>query len=148
MKTFLKFFYLLPLVAAICILGYLGWSRFAAKSPAARVLSGKPFITVPIDGLTANLFTQGDQLRTLGNDIYIEFRDAHGALVDPGKVSLEFGLSMPGMVMHSIGRVRPSGATGQYRTTLEPQMGGTWTGKISIDGPHGHAETNFPALVK
>ena len=148
MKTFLKFFYLLPLLVAVGIIGYLVWHHFERKSPAAFILTGKPFLSVPIDGLTADLFTQGNQLRTSGNDIYIEFRDPYGALADAGKVGLELNLSMPGIVMHSIGRVLPSGTVGQYHTMVEPQMGGSWVGKISVDGPHGHAETNFTALVK
>jgi hypothetical protein len=98
--------------------------------------------------LTANLFTDGNQLRAAGDDLFIEFRDRQNNLVDVGDVTLELDMNMPDMVMHSMGKVMRTGTPGQYRTTLDPQMAGAWVGKLGFAGPRGTAETNFPAMVK
>ena len=90
----------------------------------------------------------GRQLRAAGNDLFIEFRNGQSRLVDVGKVTLELDLTMPGAVMHIIGKVMRTATPGQYRTTLDPQMGGDWTGKLGFAGPRGTAETNFPAMER
>jgi hypothetical protein len=97
--------------------------------------------------LTANLFTQGDVLRASGNDVFIEFRDPAGQLVDVGNVSLVLSLEMRDMVMHSIGKVLATATPGQYRTTVEPQMAGVWAAKISFTGPQGKGEASLPVKV-
>ena len=103
---------------------------------------------MPIHGLTANLFTQGDQLRAAGNDLFIEFRDGQNNLADVGEVTLELDMKMPDMVMHCIGKVFRTATPGQYRTTVDPQMAGDWMAKIGFSGPARKAETNFLAVVK
>jgi hypothetical protein len=147
-RTVLKVFYALPILFILGLFGYLAWNRATHQGPPVRHISSKPFASVPIHGLTANLFAQGDQLRAAGNDLFIEFRDSQGNLADVGEVTFELDLKMPEMVMHSIGKVMRTATPGQYRTTLDPQMAGDWTGKISFAGPLGSAETNFPASVK
>ncbi len=147
-RTALKIFYALPVffVAGLC--GYVVWNRASHQGPPVRHISSKPFATVRFNGLTANLFTQGDQLRAAGNDLFIEFRDGQSNLADVGEVTLELDMKMPDMVMHSIGKVMRTATPGQYRTTMDPQMAGEWTAKIGFSGPHGNAETNFSAMVK
>jgi hypothetical protein len=148
MRTVLKVFYALPILFILGLIGYLAWSRVTHQGLPVRHISSKPFASVPIDGLTANFFTQGDQLRPAGNDLFIEFRDGQSNLVDVGEVTLALEMKMPDMVMHSIGKVMPTATPGQYRTTVDPQMMGDWMAKIGFSGPHGKAETNFLAVVK
>ena len=147
-RTALKIFYALPIVFVLGLCGYVVWNRVTHKGPPVRPISSKPFAVVPINGLTANLFTQGDELRASGNDLFIEFRDGQSNLVDVGEATLELDLSMPDMVMHSRGIIRRTATPGQYRTSIAPQMAGKWKGKIGFSGAHGIAETNFPAIVK
>lgn len=144
----LKFFYVLPVIFVLGLCGYVVWSRVNHQGLPVRPISSQPFATVQIKGLTANLFTQGDQLRAAGNDLFIEFRDRQSNLANVGEVTLELELKMPDMVMHSIGKVKPTATAGQYRTTLDPQMAGQWTAALGFSGPLGNAATNFPATVK
>jgi flagellar basal body-associated protein FliL len=65
-RTVLKIFYALPVLFVLGVCGYLMWSRATHQAPPVRQMSSKPFASVPIAGLTANLFTQGDQLRATG----------------------------------------------------------------------------------
>ena len=148
MRTALKVFYALPIVVVVGLCGYVVWTQATYQGPPVRHISSKPFATVPIHGLTASLFTQGDQLRAAGNDLFIEFRDGQGHLADVGEVTLELDMKMPDMVMHSIGKVMRTATPGQYRTTVDPQMAGDWMARIGFSGPRGTAETNFFATVK
>lgn len=147
-KTALKIFYAWPVVFALVIFGYLIWLKATHQGPPTHHISSTPFATVAIAGLQANLFTDGDQLRASGDDLFIEFRDQKNNLVDVGNVTFELNMNMPDMVMHSMGKVMRTGTAGQYRSAVEPQMAGDWTGKISFTGPRGTAETNFPVAVK
>jgi hypothetical protein len=146
-RSLLYLFYALPLLLVLGVCGRLAYSRLAHKPPPVRKISAKPFATVKINDLTAGLFTQGDALQASGNDLFIEVRDAQGKLVDAGEVSFELDLHMPGMVMHSIGKVLRTSTPGQYRTTVEPQMAGEWTAKITISGPQGNAEASLRVKV-
>jgi hypothetical protein len=113
-----------------------------------RHISATAFTSVPMDGLTVNLFTEGDQLRAAGDDLFMEFRDSKSNLVDVGDATFEMELKMPDMVMHSIGKVFRTATPGQYRSSVQPQVAGVWTGKIGFSGVHGAAETNFSLTVK
>ncbi|HUD47935.1 MAG TPA: FixH family protein [Candidatus Baltobacteraceae bacterium] len=146
-RKLLYLFYALPFLLVVGVCGYLAYNSLVHKPPPVRKISAKPFATVKIGDLTAGLFTQGDTLQASGNDLFIEFRDAQGKLVDAGEVTFELDLHMPGMVMHSIGKVLPTSTPGQYRTTVEPQMAGGWTAKITISGPHHKAEASVPVKV-
>lgn len=144
----LSLFYALPVIAVLGLCGYVLWQRATHQGPPAREISSKPFVTIAIGGVTASLFGQGDYLRASGDDMFIEFRDARNNLVDVGNVTYEMNLKMPDMVMHSMGKVLRTGTPGQYRTTIEPQMAGNWTARLSFTGPRGTAEVSFPTIVK
>jgi len=146
MKTFLKLFYLLPVVVVLGLVGALVFNR--SKPPPVHVMTGRPFATTPITNLTANLFTSENQLGPAGNDVFIEFRDAGGKLVDVGDVRFEISLSGPGAILHSIFKVLRTSTPGQYRVTVRPQIAGEWQAKISITGPSAPAEATFPLSVK
>ena len=146
MKTFLKIFYLLPVVVVLGVVAYLSSNR--SKTPAVHVMSGTPFASTPITNLTANLFTSEGHLGPAGNDVFIEFRDAGGKLVDVGDVRLELGLTGPGAILHNIIKVLRTSTPGQYRATVQPQIVGEWQGKLVVTGPRANAEARFPVTVK
>jgi hypothetical protein len=147
-RLLLQVFYVLPIVFVLGIFGYLACARLAHKAPPVRQISTHPFAAVSINALTASLFTQGDTLRASGNDLFIEFRDGNGRLVDVGDVSFELGLNMPDMVVHSIGKVFRTATAGQYRTTVEPQMAGDWTAQIGFTGPKSKGAATLPVKVR
>jgi hypothetical protein len=147
-RKLLYLFYAVPFLIVAWFCGNWVYNRVVHKPPPIRQISGKPFATVKINALTANLFAQGDTLKASGNDVFIELRDASGKLVDAGEVTFELDLHMPGMVMHSLGKVLRTSTPGQYRTTVDPQMAGEWTAKITISGPQGPAEASLRVEVK
>jgi hypothetical protein len=146
MKTFLKLFYLVPVLMVLGIVGALVWNR--SKPPPVHVMSGRPFASVPITNLTANLFTPEGSLGPAANDVYIEFRDAAGKLKDVGDVQFEMGLETPGSIMHSVSRVLRTSTPGQYRANVAPQIVGEWKAKLSISSTNGQAKADFVLTVK
>ncbi len=146
-RGLLYLFCALPFLLVLGVCGYLAYRSMAHTPPPVRKISAKPFASVKINDLKAGLFTQGDALQASGNDLFIEFRDAGGKLADAGEVTFELDMHMPGMVMHSIGKVLPTSTPGQYRTTIEPQMAGEWTAKITISGPQGKGEASLQVKV-
>jgi len=147
-RRWLNVFFALPLLGVLGIYGYLLYSRMTHRPPPERVISTQPFATAKLGGARASLFTQGDRLRPIGNDLYIEFRDAQGHLTNVGEVTFDLSLNAPGVVMHSIGKVYPTSTPGRYRTAVQPQMGGDWTARLAFHGASGSSETNFPLTVK
>jgi xanthosine utilization system XapX-like protein len=147
MRTLLKLFYLLPVVVVLGLVGFLVLNR--SKPPPVRVMTGRPFATAPITNLTANLFTSENQLGPAGNDVFIEFRDAAGKLVDVGDVQFELSLSVPSAIItHITCKVLRTSTPGQYRVTVHPQIAGDWQAKLTITGPSVPAEATFPVSVK
>jgi hypothetical protein len=147
-RRWLNLFYAAPLLCVLGIYGYFLYSRVHHVPSPERVISSPPFFAVAFGGVTANFFADGNQLRSTGSDLFLEFRDARGQLTNVGEVSLELSLHMPQMVMHSLGKVFPTSTSGRYRTTIEPQMGGEWSVHLAFHGPGGNGETNFPLTVK
>jgi len=146
MKTWLKLFYLLPVIVVVGIVGYLATNR--SKTPPVHVMSGRPFATTPITNLTATLFTPGGQLGPAANDVFIEFRDPAGKLVDVGEVRFELGLTAPGAIMHSIFKVLRTSTPGQYRAAVAPQIAGEWKAKLTLAAPLAPAQATFLVSVK
>jgi hypothetical protein len=144
----MSLFYAAPVLIVLGFVGLMGYNRMSHKPPPVREISAKPFATVKINDLAANLFAQGDTLRASGNDVFIEFRDISGKLADVGDVTFELDLHMSNMVMHSIGKVMRTATPGQYRTTIDPQVAGEWTAKITISGPRGQSEATLKLQVK
>jgi hypothetical protein len=142
----LQLFYALPVLFVLGLCSYVAYVKVAHKAPPVRKISSAPFALVKINGLDARLFAQGDSLRASGNDVFIEFRDDKNKLTDVGDVEFDLVLKMPAAVMHSIGKVLRTATPGQYRTTIEPGMGGDWTATLSFSGPRGKGETNL--LIK
>lgn len=147
-RTVLTLCYALPVLCILAVLGYMAWGRITHQGLPIRHISSQPFASVPVKNLTAYFFTQNDQMRATGNDLFIEFRNSQSNLVDVGNVTFEMALKMPNMVMHTMGKVFRTATPGQYRTTVVPQMAGTWTTTIGYSNALGIAETNFPIGVK
>ncbi|MGA3179609.1 MAG: hypothetical protein ABSF38_04620 [Verrucomicrobiota bacterium] len=146
MKTFLKLFYLVPVLVVLGIVASLVWNR--SKPPPLHVLSGPPFASAPITNLTANLFTPEGRLGPAANDVFIEFRDAAGKLVDVGDVQFELRLETPGAITHCVSKVLRTSTPGQYRANVAPQIVGQWTAKLSFARPGAQAQANFLLTVK
>jgi hypothetical protein len=147
LRLLLPLLYALPVLFVLGLCGYLVYSRLSHQGPPVRKISAAPFATVKIQGLEAQLFTQGNALRAAGNDLFIEFRDGQGKLADVGAVSLVLVLQMPASIMRSTGIVNRTATPGQYRTTLEPGMAGEWKATLSFSGPRGQAEAAFTVKV-
>jgi len=147
-RTALTLLYALPVLFVLCLCAYLLWVRASHQPPPVRPISSQPFASEPIGGLTANLFTQGEQLHASGNDVFIEFRNGQSNLVDVGEVTFELELKMPDLVMHCMGKVLPTATPGQYRTTIVPQMAGEWTATVGYSGPRGTAKAHFTETIK
>jgi hypothetical protein len=146
MKTLLKLFYLAPVVAVVIILGVLFWTR--RHPPPIHVMTGRPFASVPITNLTANLFTPEQSLGPAANDVYIEFRDAAGKLTDVGNVEFAMGLETPGSIMHSVSKVLRTSTPGQYRANVAPGIVGDWKAQLSFSSTNGAAQASFVLTVK
>jgi hypothetical protein len=142
----LKFLYIAPVLVALGVCGYLMSSR--SKRPTLHVVSGTPFASTAITNLTARLFASGGRLEAAGSDVFIEFRDGAGKPTDVGSVQLELSLNAPDSITHSIFKVLPSAAIGQYRVNVVPQIAGDWKARLSISGPRGKAEANFLVTAK
>jgi hypothetical protein len=147
-RRWLNLFYAAPLLSVLGIYGYLLYTRLNHTPSPERVISTGPFFTINFSSVTASLFAAGHQLHPAGNDLYVEFRDSHNQLTNVGDVSLELSLQMPGMVMHSLGKVFPTSTPGRYRTFIEPQMGGEWSTRLAFKSAVGSSETNFSLTVK
>ncbi|HWD19286.1 MAG TPA: hypothetical protein VHB20_08395 [Verrucomicrobiae bacterium] len=147
-RRWILLFFAVPLLAVLGIYGYLLYTRLSHRPPPERLISSKPFATARVGGTTASLFTQGNQLRPSGNDLFVEFRDAKGNLTNVGSVTFELSLNMPAVVMHSLGKVYPTSTPGRYRTSVQPQMGGDWTARLALRNAQGEAATNFSLTVK
>ncbi|MCI0747614.1 MAG: FixH family protein [Verrucomicrobia subdivision 3 bacterium] len=113
----------------------------------AGPISGTPFATQSVNDLTVTFIHPKGQLVFARNDFLIEFRDANGELVDVGTVRFALDMSMPGMVMHNSAAVKPTGAPGQYRASIRPEMAGGWVAKLEYHGPRGKGEVTFPVTV-
>ena len=146
MKTLLKVFYLLPVAVVLGVVGWMALNR--GKPPPVHVMSDRPFATTPITNLTANLFTSENHLGPAGNDVFIEFRDAGGRLVDVGDVQFELGPTGPAVVLHNVFKALRTSTPGQYRVTVRPQIVGEWQAKLIFTGPSTGAEASFPVTVK
>jgi Cu(I)/Ag(I) efflux system membrane protein CusA/SilA len=138
---------ILLLIAGAIVGGVIfAWKKFHGST--AMSTASKPFATQTVNGMMVTLTTPTGQLRNADNEVLIEFRDASGKLVDVGTVKFDLDMNMPGMVMHSGGRILPTGTPGQYQAKIKPDMAGDWTAKLTYQGPRGTGQISFSANVK
>ena len=136
------------LVVVIGIGGFFLWQK-AGHGSFGGAISGVPFATQEVDGLTVTFIAPKGQLENSMNDILIEFRDSvSGQLVNVGLVKFDLNMNMPGMVMHSSATIERIGAAGEYRAKINPGMTGDWTATLHYEGPHGKGDVSFSVNVK
>src|SRR6266576_201189 len=139
----LKWIALIIAMIAIFYGGKCAWQRLRPTQ-----ISSAPFLTQNINDLTVNFVAREGALRQGNNEVLIEFRDHNGQLVDVGNVKFDLDMNMPGMQMHSGGKIERTNTPGRYRAKIKIDMSGDWSAKISFEGPHGKAERSFSLTVK
>ncbi len=148
-KRFTLLTLLTLLVAAFAAGGYYAWEKVVPRAGPAGPITGVPFATQSVAGLTVSFIHPQGGIRFGQNDFLIEFRDAaSGELVEVGTVKFDLDMNMPGMVMHGSATVRPAGTPGHYGASLKAEMGGDWTATLTYEGPRGSGQTSFKVNVK
>ena len=132
-------------LAALLAGGFFAWKGRGPQG--GGTVSGTPFATQTVEGLTVSLIHPQGQLQPGPNDFLIEFRDSSNQLVDVGSVKLDLDMNMPGLVMHQSAQLKRSGAVGWYRAAVKPGMSGDWTARVQFDGPRGKGEIRLPITV-
>lgn len=84
------------------------------------------------------------------NTFVIAFRSASkNAPIDPGKVTVESSMAMPGMApMTAPIEIESTGKTGQYAVKGDFGMSGSWRFEVRWDGPSGQGSTSFNSNVR
>src|SRR5437868_3363388 len=128
---------------AIFYVGQFGWQKLRPGQ-----IPGAPFLTQNVNDLAVNFIAPEGQLHTGNNEIFLEFRDGNGQLIDVGNVKFDLNMNMPGMQMHSGGTIERTNRSGRYRVKIKIDMAGDWNAKLSYDGPHGKGKTIFNVNTK
>src|SRR5438067_2280381 len=136
----------IALIFAMIAIFYGG--KCASQTLRPTQISRAPFLTQNINDLTVNFVAREGALRQSNNEVLIEFRDHNGQLVDVGNVKFDMDMNMPGMQMHSGGKIERTSTPGRYRAKIKIDMSGDWSAKISFEGPRGKAERSFSLTVK
>ena len=139
-------------VVALLVIGivaFFAWQKFGHHGGSGGAISSTPFATQKVNDLTVNLINPKGELHHADNEVLLEFRDtATGDLVDVGTVKFELDMNMAGMVMHAGADIKPTGAPGQYRAKVTPDMAGGWTASLRYEGPRGKGNVSFSVNVK
>src|SRR5438094_5265514 len=136
----------IALIVGVIAIFYAG--NFAWQKIHPHKISGAPFASQAVNDLTVNFIHPQGQLRRGNNEFLIEFRDRNGQLVDVGNAKFDMDMNMPGMQMHSGGKIERTNTPGQYRAKIKIDMSGEWTAKISFQGPHGQGQQSFSVIAK
>ncbi|MEX2661555.1 MAG: FixH family protein, partial [Vicinamibacterales bacterium] len=128
---------------AVLAFGLYRWQRTGADLPAGSVIQ-----TVAAGELQMSLLSATGALHQGRNTFALEFRDASGALVDAGQVTVSAVMSMPGMVMSGGVRVQPSGSAGRYQATGEFEMAGAWQFRVDWHTGGVPRSANFEVTVQ
>jgi Cu(I)/Ag(I) efflux system membrane protein CusA/SilA len=136
----------LALVVAVLAVFYA--SNFVWQKIRPKKISGAPFTTQTVNGLTVNFIHPQGQLRRGNNEFLIEFRNAQSQLVDVGNVNFKLDMNMPGMQMHSGATIERTKTPGQYLAKFKIDMSGDWNAKLSFQGSHGQGQQSFSLSVK
>ena len=126
---------LMVLAAAAC-----GSSDQAAQLKELQRVKAGPLVVV--------LLAPGDAISKGKGSFAFEFRDAGGALVDVGNVTVGAAMPMPGMApMFGNCTVMPSATIGRYEVSSDLGMAGTWRLQVAWDGPAGKGSASLPGSV-
>jgi hypothetical protein len=103
---------------------------------------------VKVGMLDVVLLSPGDALQRGKGTFALEFRDAGGALVDVGTVTVGASMPMPGMApMFGECTVMPTSTKGRYGVASDLGMAGTWRLQIVWDGPAGRGSVSMPGAA-
>jgi hypothetical protein len=136
----------ITLIIAMIAIFYGGKCAWQKLRPTQ--ISSAPFLTQNVNDLTVNFIAREGALRQGNSELLIEFRDRNGQLVDVGNAKFDMDMNMPGMQMHSGGKIERTNTPGRYRAKIKIDMSGDWSAKISLEGPRGKAERSFSLTVK
>jgi Cu(I)/Ag(I) efflux system membrane protein CusA/SilA len=118
------------IVAGVALLALLAFGLYRWQRSSADLPGGTEVQTVAADEMRISLLSATGALHQGRNAFALEFRDASGALVDAGQVTVSAVMSMPGMVMSGGVQVQPSGSAGRYHATGEFEMAGAWQFRV------------------
>jgi hypothetical protein len=94
------------------------------------------------------LLSPADVLQRGKGTFVLEFRDAGGALVDVGAVTVGASMPMPGMApMFGECTVTPTTTKGRYEVASDLGMAGTWRLQVAWDGPAGTGSASMSGRV-
>jgi hypothetical protein len=121
------------------ILVACGGTHDAPLKELQRVKSG------PLDVV---LLSPTDAIKQGKGAFVVEFRDASGALVDVGDVTVAASMPMTGMApMFGDCVVTPSPTKGRYEVSSDLGMAGTWRVDIKWNGPAGQGSASLRATA-
>ena len=126
-------------IAVACLLASCGNGDSAQLREVQRAKSGE---------LNIVLLSPGDSLKQGKGNAVLEFRDARGALVDVGTVTVGASMPMAGMApMFGDCSVMPTTMKGRYDVATNLTMAGTWRFAIAWDGPAGRGSVSMPGTA-
>jgi hypothetical protein len=137
-------------VLLICIAmaaSYFSWFSGVGNSILKSAGPKLPVAKVTQDGVTVSILSSDGQIHTRDNAVQITFQDSGGHPVDAENVKLELNMDMPGMVMHSGGKIKKDDRMGDYEAHLTPDMAGDWSVDLSYQAPQGPAKLKVPVNV-
>jgi hypothetical protein len=128
-------------IVAVLLLGGCN----SASAPATKEIESHSAGDVVI-----SLANEKGELSQGQNSFVIGFRSASkNGPVDPGKVTVESSMAMPGMApMTAPIEIESTGKTGQYTVKGDFGMSGSWRFEVRWDGPAGQGSTSFNSDVR
>jgi YtkA-like protein len=134
-------------------------NRIGALVMLALVLNGCKNASAPLTkeieshsagDVVISLANEKGELAQGQNSFVIAFRSASkNEPIDPGKVTVESSMAMPGMApMTAPIEIESAGKTGQYIVKGEFGMSGAWRFEVRWEGPAGPGSTSFNSNVR
>jgi hypothetical protein len=120
---------------------------FGAFLGVADAADLKPIKTQKAKDLTVSLLSESGQWKQGRNDLVLTFTK-DGQPVDPGKVSLNTSMPMPGMAPMVAGATLQPDGPGRYKGTITFADSGDRRVTVSWDGPAGKGATRFSVPVR
>jgi hypothetical protein len=132
-------------IGALIILALALSGCKSASAPATKEIESHSAGDVVI-----SLANEKGELAQGQNSFVIAFRSASkNEPIDPGKVTVESSMAMPGMApMTAPIELESMGKTGQYTVKGEFGMSGAWRFEVRWDGPAGQGSTSFNSNVR
>jgi nitrogen fixation protein FixH len=133
----------ISLSAVILLFGLSACSQQSASSNTVIASQRAGDLTVTLANPKGRL-SEGD------NEFTVEFKNASGAYVDVGAITLTFDMpamgSMPAMLSTATLTTTPT--PGIYRARANLEMNGTWQVTVTYKGPAGEGQAKFSINAK